>query len=73
MKNKAIDIVAENAKTKMPGINKAAMMTSTPIAATLTSGSVAGHESSRSIAVHDSCLTFFFEHGIKSIKSLYFF
>ena len=57
MKIKAIDIVAEYATTKIPSINNAATMTSTPIAATLTSGSVAKHDSSGSDAVHDSCQT----------------
>ena len=81
MNNKAIDMVAENATTTMPGINNAARMTSTSIAF----GSVAEDDSSGSVSVHDSYQTnkgnkivsimsdFFFEHGIKCVDSLYFF
>lgn len=72
MKNKAIDIVAENATTKMPGINNAATMTSTPIAATLTSGSVAEHDSSGSVAVHDSCQTNKGNKNVSIMSDLFF-
>ncbi len=72
LKNKAIDIVAKNAKTKMPGINKAAMMTSTPIAATLTSGSAAEHDSSRSVAVHDSCQTNKGKKNVSIMSDMFF-
>jgi len=72
MKNKAIDIVAKNATTKMPGINNAATMTSTPIAATLMSGSVAKHDSSGSVAVHDSCQTNKGNKNVSIMSDLFF-
>jgi hypothetical protein len=71
-KNKAIDMVAKNATTTMPGIHNAATMTGTPIAATLTSGSVAVHDSSGSVAVHDSCQTNKGNKNVSIMSDLFF-